>query len=177
MSKKLNTMSKKLWDLGYLKPVDHPDILSSENIDKGRKMHEAISKRMKKLIGSFKNGDVFSNTSAEAAKLQMSGRQLRTEKIPVNKKYDIDFVNFSFFEKSVDLKAKTVKQREEQVNKPKPNQKNDSYSFEVGVPPGYGDQPQPKEEPTFSTCSSCNFINEYIDYDPEYKCLKCRNGW
>jgi hypothetical protein len=28
-----------------------------------------------------------------------------------------------------------------------------------------------------SVCSSCNYSNEYIDYDPNYKCLKCRKGW
>jgi hypothetical protein len=69
------------------------------------------------------------------------------------------------------LQIKEKKFRTEQL------QKYDSYSFEVGVPPDYADQSRSKEEPMFSTCSSCNFINEYIDYDPEYKCLKCRNGW
>lgn len=28
-----------------------------------------------------------------------------------------------------------------------------------------------------STCSSCNIQNEYIDYDPNYICLKCKNNW
>lgn len=243
-------MSKKLWNWFYLKPVDHLDILRSENIDKGRKMHEAISKRMKELIASGpplkfvgptepicfmhyadadnvfdmvpeyikqcdcemkilknrtptepvaewhiaseakfdeniiknlhvvcdgptgtgkieklqinkpnKNGDVFPNTATEVAKLQINGRKLRTEKIPANKKYD--FVNFSWVSDPIDprTKIKSVNPQGEQILSP-----ND-------IP-----TKQENKSSQVSICSSCNYYNEWIPFDPDYKCYKCKKG-
>ncbi len=209
-------MSKKLWNWFYLKPVDHLDILSSENIDKGKKMHEAIHKRMKELIVSgpplkvvgptepicfmhcadadnvfaiisddkkecdcelkiLKNrnsknhekilswspsGNIMPTikTTVESAKLQMiqmNGRQLRTEKIQANKKYDIDFVNFAIVNNPVDLAAKTkpivgFSKLQNNLTENKPSQ--------------------------VSICSSCSYYNEWIPFDPDYKCYKCKKG-
>ncbi len=36
--------------------------------------------------------------------------------------------------------------------------------------------PQENKLSQVSICSSCNYSNEYIDYDPNYKCYKCKKG-
>jgi len=224
-------MSKKLWDWCYLnQPVDYIDLFRSENIENGKKMHDAISKRMKELIGSgpplkfvgptepicfmhyTDEDNVFDmvpeyikqcdcemkilknrtptkpvaewhidseakfdeniikdlhivGSNAKTVKLQMNGRQLRTEKFSkneqLNEKYD--FVNFSWVNNPIDLNAK-LKRNAFQLKNPKEEQHpNPSIK-------------QENESSQVSICSFCNYYNEWIPFDPNYKCYKCKKG-
>ena len=107
-----------------------------------------------------KNGDVFLNTSAETAKLQMS-RQPRTEKPLINGKCDIGFCNFTIVSDPIDPRTK--------IKSCNPQGEQDLDPYDV---------PAKQENKTsqVSICSSCNYYNEWIPFDPDYKCYKCKKG-
>lgn len=115
-------------------------------------------------------------TTGKIEKLQTNKRKLITEKLSknehLNEKYD--FVNFAVVNNPADLTAKTklIKPQEE-IKKTKPNQNDNSYCFEVDRGP---DNEEKNQKPKISICSSCNYYNEYIPFDPNYKCYKCKKG-
>lgn len=138
----------------------------SENIDKGRDMHEAVSKRMKNLIASGPLPTI--KTTVGSVKLQMSGRQPRGEKLstrwsiidrPSNEKYN--FINFSIVNDPIDpkTKIKSCNPQGEQILSPH------------DIP-----AKQENESSQVSICSSCSYYNEWIPFDPNYKCYKCKKG-
>ena len=68
--------------------------------------------------------------------------------------------------------------KEEQVKELTIIHNDDYYSFEVLrsdlEPDSIPDNTNNKSQ--ISICSSCNYQNEYIPFDPDYKCYKCKKG-
>lgn len=215
-------MSKKLWKWCYLKqPVDYMDLLRSENIDKGKKMHEAISKRMKEIIASgpplkfikpaffpttytdnvfdmipeyikqcdcemkilknrtpvkpvtewfidseakfdeniIKDLNIVYDGPAATGKVEKLSTRWSIIDRPSNEKYN--FINFSIVNDPIDPKTK-IKSC---------NPQGEQYLDPYDVP-----AKQENKSSQVSICSSCNYYNEWIPFDPNYKCYKCKNG-
>ena len=161
-------MSKKLWDWFYLKPVDHLDILRSENIDKGRKMHEAISKRMKELIASgpplkFVGPTTpicFEHFVDDIEKVECDCEvKILKNRTPIEPTAQWSVDSEAKFDENMikDLHVVGFSKLKKEISEIQNNLTEN-------------------KSPQVSICSSCNYYNEWIPFDSDYKCYKCKKG-